>query len=61
MMNTAIRDIEGKSINSIKATREIKQSENNQYNIVAEQFVVKLLWGIISTVYLDCFINLDIK
>jgi len=46
MMNTAIRDIEGKSINSIKATHEIKQSENNHYNIVAEQFVVKLFWGI---------------
>ena len=43
MMNTAVRDIERKSINSIKATHENKQSENNRYDIVAEQFVVKLL------------------
>lgn len=58
-MNTAARDIEGKSINSIKATHEIKQSENNQYNTVAEQFVIKLLWGIFLLFILDCIINLQ--
>jgi hypothetical protein len=60
-MNTATRDIEGKSINSIKVTHENKQSGNNHYNIVAEQFVVKLLWGIFLLFILDCIINLEIK
>jgi hypothetical protein len=50
-MNTAIGDIEGKSINLIKVTHKNKQSENNNYNIVAEQFVVKLLCGIFLLYY----------
>jgi hypothetical protein len=61
MMNTAIRDITGKSINFIKVTHEIKQSENNHYNIVTKQLVVKLLWGIFLLFILDCIINLKIK
>jgi hypothetical protein len=60
-MNTAVRDIEGKSINSIQVTHENKQSENNHYNTVAEQFVLKLLWGIFLLFILDCIINLETK
>jgi len=61
MMNTALRDIEEKSINSIQVTHENKQPANNHYNIVAEQFVVKLLWGIFLLFILDCIINLETK
>jgi hypothetical protein len=61
MMNTAIRDTEGKSIISIKVTHENKQSESNHCNIVAEQFVVKLLWGIFLLFTLDYIINLETK
>jgi hypothetical protein len=60
-MNTAVRDIEGKSMNSIKITHENKQSENNHCSIVAEQFVVKLLWGIFLLLFLDCAIKLETK
>jgi hypothetical protein len=55
MIHTAIRDIAGQSIDSIKVTHEIKRSENNHYNIVAKQLVVKLLWGIFLLFILDCY------
>ena len=61
MINNAVRDIEGKWVNSIQVTHENKQSENNHYNIIADQFVVKLFWDIFLLFILDCFINQENK
>jgi hypothetical protein len=53
-MNTAIGDIEGKSINPIKVTHKNKQSENNNYNILAQQFG-KIALVNITTVYFGLY------